>query len=131
MNSDLEEIYNSIHGSSQCLNIMDNDNFDRLYSIIFYLDSTPPLIRVHILTNLSSALKSLLSLIDKSKILNEDTAMQHRRSLMSNTQSMVSSSAQGGPKVDINLIRNSLKAYVYLLTFFLGENSRLKESKEA
>ena len=40
-------------------------------------------------------------------------------------------SSSGGRQSDINLYRNSLKAYVYLLTWFLSDNSRLKESKEA
>ena len=36
----------------------------------------------------------------------------------------------GTTKIDYTVLRNSLKAYVYLLTFFLTENSKLKESKE-
>ena len=36
----------------------------------------------------------------------------------------------GGKGLDVNVARNCLKAYVYLLTWFLGDNSKLKETKE-
>ena len=46
---------------------------------------------------------------------------------MSNTLSHATSS---GGKIDVNIIRNSLKCYVYLTAIFMTEYSRLKESKE-
>lgn len=50
--------------------------------------------------------------------------MDHRRSLQSGV-------SMGGNSQNINMYRNCLKAYVYLITWYLQEYSRLKESKEA
>lgn len=42
----------------------------------------------------------------------------------------MSSTRGGAGQPDLNLYRNSLKAYVYLLSWFLQDNSKLKESKD-
>jgi hypothetical protein len=67
--------------------------------------------------------------MEKEQVLNNDAAFEHRRSLHSG----ISSSSRGGGgagQPDLNLYRNALKAYVYLISWFLQDNSKLKESKD-
>lgn len=96
--------------------------------MIFHLEEMPTSVRLQILSILNKGLRNLIKLMEKSGILSNESAFEHRRSLQSNTMSQLLTA--NGTKVDINLIRNSLKAYVYLMTFFLAENSKFKESKE-
>ena len=44
---------------------MDNDNFDVLYSIIYYLEQTPPIVRKEIIENLNKGLKHLNKAMDR------------------------------------------------------------------
>jgi hypothetical protein len=96
--------------------------------MIYNLEELPLSLRVKVLTTLNKGLRFLIRLIDKTGVLSEDSARQHRRSLQSNTMSQLVSA--DGSRIDVNCIRNSLKSYVYLITFFLTQNSKLKESKE-
>lgn len=49
---------------------MDNDNFDTIYSIIYYIESMPVSVRKEIIENLNRGLKDLLKELQKSKLLN-------------------------------------------------------------
>ena len=63
------------------MQITDNDNFDTLYSMIYYLEDIPASVRVQISQNLNTGLRYLLSMIEKSKVLSQDSAYEHRKSL--------------------------------------------------
>jgi hypothetical protein len=104
---------------------MDNDNFDVLFSVLYYLEEMTPSVRKELIELLNKSLRYLLKGMEREKVLNGDSAFEHRRSLQSGV-----SSSRGGGQADINLYRNCLKAYVYLTTWFLSDNSKLKESKE-
>lgn len=111
----------------KCLQIMDNDNFDTMYSIIFYLEQVSASVRKEVLEVLNKGLRNLLKCMEKEHVLNNDAAFEHRRSLQSGISS---SSRGGGGQPDLNLYRNALKAYVYLISWFLKDNSKLKDSKD-
>ena len=102
-------------GSVKCLQILDNDNFDNLYSIIYYLEDMPTSVRKEILDVLNKGLRYLIKSMEREHILNQDSAFDHRKSL----QSGISSSRGNGNGRDLNLYRNCLKAYVYLISWFL------------
>jgi len=91
------------------------------------MESMPTSVRHELISALNKGFKQLIRLMDKSRILTDEASRDHRRSLMSNTISQATSSAG---KIDINIIRNSLKSYVYLTSIFMTEYSKLKESKE-
>lgn len=114
---------------AKCLQIMDNDNFDVLYSILYYLDEMTATVRKELCEVLIKGLRFLLKGMEREKILSGDSAFEHRKSL----QSGVSSGTRGGGNsgADVNMYRNCLKAYVYLMSWFLQDNSKLKESKES
>jgi len=115
-------------GSVKCLNILDNDNFDGLYSIIYYLEDMPASVRKEMLDLLNKGLRFLLKSMEREHVLNNDAAFEHRRSLQSGISSSSRGNGAGAP--DLNLYRNCLKAYIYLIAWFLQDNSKLKESKE-
>lgn len=114
-------------GSVKCLQILDNDNFDNLYSILYYLEDMPASVRKELLDVLNKGLRYLIKSMEREHILNQDAAFDHRKSLQSGTSS---SRGNGRGGHDLNLYRNCLKAYVYLISWFLQENSKLKETKE-
>jgi hypothetical protein len=92
---EIEEVAENIcpGGSTiKCLQIMDNDNFDTLYSIIYYLEQVSPSVRKEVLEVLNKGLRNLLKNMEKEQVLNNDAAFEHRRSL----QSGMSSSSRGG-----------------------------------
>ncbi len=120
----METVSENLCGATKCMQIMDNDVFDIIYSILYYIEETPAQVRKEMIENLNKGLKQIIKGMDKNRILNVDAAFDHRKSI----QSMTSSG--GGRQSDINLYRNSLKAYVYLISWFLSENSKLKDSKE-
>lgn len=95
---------------------MDNDNFDTMYSIIYYLEQVSPSVRKEVLEVLNKGLRNLLKCMEKEQVLNNDAAFEHRRSLQSGISSR-SGGNSGQP--DLNLYRNALKAYVYLISWFL------------
>lgn len=106
---------------------MDNDNFDTLYSIIYYLEEMSASVRKEIIEVINKGLHYLLKRMEKEHALEEEQAFNHRRSL----QSGISQSSRGGAgQPDLNLYRNCLKAYVYLIGWFLQDNSKLKETKD-
>jgi hypothetical protein len=67
----------------KCLQIMDNDNFDTLYSIIFYLEQVSVSVRKEVLEVLNKGLRNLLKCMEKEHVLTNDAAFEHRRSLQS------------------------------------------------
>jgi hypothetical protein len=115
-------------GSVKCLQILDNDNFDNLYSILYYLEDMPASVRKELLDVLNKGLRYLLKSMEREHVLNQDSAFDHRKSLQSGTS--YSSRGIGGSGPDLNLYRNCLKAYIYLISWFLQDNNKLKETKE-
>ncbi len=114
--------------SVKCLQILDNDNFDNLYSILYYLEDMPASVRKELLDVLNKGLRYLLKSMERENVLNQDSAFNHRKSLQTGTSH--SSRSMGGSGPDLNLYRNSLKAYIYLISWFLQDNNKLKETKE-
>ena len=95
-----------------------------LYSLLYYLEEMPASVRKELVDVINKSLRYLLKSIEQKRVLSGDSAFEHRKSL----QSGVSQQVSGAP--DLNLYRNCLKAYVYLLCCFLQDNSKLKETKE-
>lgn len=95
---------------------MDNDNFDVLYSIIYYLEQTPPIVRKEIIENLNKGLKHLNKAMDRQKVLLDP--------------GRVSENVETHNK-NVDCFRNCLKAYMYLISWFLMDNNKLKETKES
>ena len=54
--------------------------------------------------------------------MTEESARDHRRSLTSGV-------SMGGKGPDVHMYRNALKSYVYLVSWFLSDFSKLRESK--
>lgn len=104
------------------MKILDNDYFDTLYSMLYYLDEMPASVRKELIEILQKSLHYLLKLMERDRVLNSDSAFEHRKSLQSNA----TGGRRSGP--DINLYRNCLKAYVYLITWFLQDNSKIKDT---
>lgn len=121
--SELENVRERLSGTTKCLQIMSNDNFDLIFSILYYFEDVPLSIKKELILTLNSALKFLLKSLEKRQLLNEDSAMNHRKSIASGV-------SMSGRSTEIDLFRNSLKAYVYLISWFLSDFSKLKEAKE-
>ena len=65
---DIEQVAESIcpgGAAIKCLQIMDNDNFDNLYSIIYYLEQVSPTVRKEVLEVLNKGLRNLLKCMEK------------------------------------------------------------------
>jgi hypothetical protein len=62
---------------------MDNDNFDTLYSIIYYLEEMSASVRKEIIEVINKGLHYLLKRMEKEHVLEEESAFNHRRSLQS------------------------------------------------
>jgi hypothetical protein len=105
----LETITGNICGEKKCLQIMNNDFFDPIFSIIYYLEDITLSIRKELISLLNGSLKSFLKILEKKHILNEDQSIDNRLSL----QSGVSIS---GRTQEVQIFRNALKAYVYLIS---------------
>ena len=60
---------------------MDNDNFDVLYSILYYLEEMSASVRKEISDVLNKSLRYLLKGMEREKILSNDHAFEHRKSL--------------------------------------------------
>jgi len=60
---------------------MDNDNFDILYSIMYYLEEMSSSVRKEIIDLLNKCLRYLLKGMERDKILTNDSAFEHRKSL--------------------------------------------------
>ena len=69
----LEEVGNVMEklsgGHKKSVQIMNNDVFDPLYSILFYLDHVSVTVRKELIQSLNMGLKSLVSFMDKMKVL--------------------------------------------------------------
>ena len=89
--------------------------------MLYYLEEMPPSVRKEIIHLLQKSLHYLLKLMERDRVLNSDSAFEHRKSLQSN----VTSARKGGP--DINMYRNCLKAYIYLITWFMQDYSKIKD----
>lgn len=111
-------------GTVKCLQILDNDNFDVLYSILYYIEEMSANVRKDLLDTLNKSLRYLLKGMEKEHILTNDSAFEHRKSLQSGV------TARGAGTNDLNVYRNCLKAYTYLISWFLQDNSKLKETKD-
>ena len=57
-------------GSVKCLQILDNDNFDNLYSILYYLEDMPASVRKELLDVLNKGLRYLLKSMEREHVLN-------------------------------------------------------------
>ncbi len=57
-------------GSVKCLQILDNDNFDNLYSILYYLEDMPASVRKELLDILNKGLRYLLKSMEREHVLN-------------------------------------------------------------
>lgn len=68
-------------GSVKCLQILDNDNFDNLYSILYYLEDMPASVRKELLDVLNKGLRYLLKSMERENVLNQESAFDHRKSL--------------------------------------------------
>jgi len=68
-------------GTTKCLQIIDNDQFDTLYSIIYYLEEMSASVRKEVIDVLNKGLRYLLKSMEKEHVLNNDSAFEHRRSL--------------------------------------------------
>jgi hypothetical protein len=49
----------------KCLQIMDNDNFDIMYSIIYYLEQVSSSVRKEVIEVLNKGLRNLLKCMEK------------------------------------------------------------------
>ena len=66
----LEKIIDSIGGErNKCLKILTNEVFDPIYSILFHMEDVSITIRKEVLQLLVQGLKNLISLIERTKIL--------------------------------------------------------------
>lgn len=68
-------------GSVKCLQILDNDNFDNLYSILYYLEDMPASVRKELIDVLNKGLRYLLKSMERENVLNQESAFDHRKSL--------------------------------------------------
>ena len=68
-------------GSIKCLQILDNDNFDNLYSILYYLEDMPASVRKELIDVLNKGLRYLLKSMERENVLNQESAFDHRKSL--------------------------------------------------
>lgn len=67
--SDLERVSNKLCGSgSNCLQILNNDFFDTLYSIIYYVDSMSSRVRKEVIQLLQIGLKNTKNYMDGRKM---------------------------------------------------------------
>lgn len=100
------------------MEIMNNEFFDILYSVIYYLDDIESKKRKKILSILQQGLKNLKHYIDVRKMIDygeqnfvqADAADQYE-----NPQYKV-----------LFVIQNCLKAYIYLITWFMSDYSKLR-----
>jgi hypothetical protein len=125
--SELERVADKLcrNGGSKCLEIINNDYFDFLYSVIYYLDDQSNKIRKQIIQTLQLGLKNLKHYIDMRK-MQEYSESNLLTTHMSKNQDQL----QDNQFKIIILIQNSLKAYTYLITWYMSDFSKLKDSKD-
>lgn len=107
-------------GGNRCMEILSNEYFDILYSVIYYLDDIESKKRKKILSILQQGLKSLKHYIDVRKMIEYGE------------QNFVSGDSQfDDPQYKVLfVIQNCLKAYIYLITWFMSDYSKLRCIKE-
>jgi hypothetical protein len=86
---------------------MDYDNFDTIYSIIYFIEQVTPSVRKEVLEVLNKGLRNFLKCMDKEQVLKNDAAFEHTRSLQSGISSSSRSNCGAG-QPDLNLYRNIL-----------------------
>jgi hypothetical protein len=122
---EIERVSNKIGGNgSSCLQILNNDYFDILYSIVYYIDDQSLKVRREVIQLLQQGLKNTKHYMDMRKMWE-----------FAETNLLTSSMIQNQELMDaqfkiIVLIQNSIKAYVYLITWFMSDNSKLKENRD-
>lgn len=65
---DIEQVAESVcpgGAAIKCLQIMDNDNFDIMYSIIYYLEQVSSSVRKEVIEVLNKGLRNLLKCMEK------------------------------------------------------------------
>jgi len=125
--SELENVGGQLCGQgSKCLEITNNLNFDPLYSILFHLENMTPNVQKQLITLLQIGFKQLRNYI-------QHRGVDHTAKEIFISPSMIREleSGSGNPKVYLILtIQNAIKAYVYLICWFLSDFCKLKrESK--
>lgn len=118
----LEKVSQSFCSSKSCLNIQFNEVFDILFSLLYYLEEIHISLRKDLILYLNTGLRHFEKQIEKTRILTQENYHDHRRSM--------ESGISRGHDLDMNKFRNALKCYIYLVTTFLQDNSRHKESKD-
>lgn len=123
---ELEWVSNKLcSGGSSCLQILNNDFFDILYSIIYYVDHLSSKVRKELIQLLQIGLKNLKHYIDVRKY------WDHAENNMLTTSIIQNGEIENNPQFKvIFLIQNSIKAYVYLITWFMSDNSKLKDNRD-
>ena len=109
---------------NKALNILQNDIFDSIYSVIFYLEDVSLSVRKELIQILEQGLKSLVQLMTRSRVLEWAE------------QNYISSESVQLIDQDPNIrqafaIKNALSAYVFLITWYLSDFCKLKDTKEA
>lgn len=105
------------------MQIVTNDVFDVLYSAIFYLQDVSLSVRKEIIQILETGLRNLLKYMDRTRVL--EWAEQN----FINAEDITT---MEDPQLKTAFqIKNALSAYVYLITWYLSDYCKLKETKEA
>ena len=66
---DLETVGENLRGLSKCTQILDNDNFDEIYSMLYYLEEMPASVRKEIIEHLNCGFQNLVKYLQKSRLL--------------------------------------------------------------
>ena len=102
--------------SKNCFNILSNEVFDPLYSILYHLDGMTLQVRKELIHCLNTGLRQVTKFMVEKKFLQWAT------------QNQISAELKNEPMFkNCGLIKNSLTAYVYLTTWFLQDNCKLKD----
>ena len=121
---EIEQVLERLTGN-KCLQIATNEIFDVLYSAIFYLQDVSLTIRKEIIQILETGLRNLLKFMDRTHVL--EWAEQNFIS-----SDDINMTIQEEPQLKTAIqIKNALSAYVYLITWYLSDYCKLKETKEA
>ena len=105
---------------SKCLEIISYNYFDILYSVNYYLEDQTLRVRMELIQCLQIGLKNVIKYIEQRKML-EQAEQNFLASSMVNNQDKLTNSMF---KI-ILLIQNSIKSYVYLITWFMSDNSKI------
>jgi hypothetical protein len=108
-----------------CLQVINNEIFDILYSIIFNLEEVPISARKEVAQILEQGLRQTLKYMETAGVLH-----------YAEQNFIGGDNLQQQILEDQNLaralqIKNTLAAWVYLSTWFLSDNSKLKDTKES